>query len=182
MEIATVSSVLQNQEPPCFFNPRWYAIYTCARHEKLVAQQLGNRGVTHYLPLYEAVHRWKDRRKSVQLPLFSGYVFVRIALQGRAQILQVRGVVRFVSFNGTPTPLAEEEVDGLRRALSEGIRAEPHRYLNIGRRVRITSGPLAGREGILKRWKGALRVVLSTEWLRRSIVVDIDASHVRPID
>jgi transcription antitermination factor NusG len=182
METAATSSVLQNQVPPCFFESRWYAIYTCARHEKRVAEQLGNRRVTHYLPLYEAVHRWKDRRKSVQLPLFPGYVFVRIALRERAQILQVRGVVRLVGFNGMPTPLAEEEVDGLRRALVEGIRAEPHRYLNIGRRVRITSGPLVGREGILKRWKGALRVVLSTEWLRRSIIVDIDASHVRPID
>jgi transcription antitermination factor NusG len=181
MELTATHSAPQAQMP-LFLEPHWYAIYTCAQQEKRVAQRLGNSAVTHYLPLYETVHRWKDRRKSIQSPLFPGYVFVRIALRDRVQVLQVPGVVRLVSFNGTPTTLAEEEIEGLRRALAEGTRVEPYRYLNVGRRVRITSGPLVGREGVLKRWRGALRVVLSTEWLRRSIIVDIDASHVMPVN
>lgn len=161
--------------------PHWYATYTCAQHEKRVARQLDAHGVTHYLPLYEAVHHWKDRRKLVQLPLFPGYVFARIRLEDRLQVLRLPGVVRLVGFNGLPVTIANEEVEGLRRALAKGIRAEPHPYLSIGQRVRITSGPLVGREGILKRWKGALRVVLSTELLKRSIALDIDALNVQPL-
>ena len=162
--------------------PHWYAAYTCAQHEKRVAQQLEACQVTNYLPLYEAVHRWKDRRKLVQLPLFPGYVFVWIPLRSRLDVLRLPGVVRLVGFNGTPTPLPEHEVEGLRRALSQGVRAEPHPHLRVGRRVRITRGPLVGREGILKRWKGALRVVLSLELIQRSILLDIEASFTEPID
>src|SRR5258708_1431472 len=158
--IHIASSVSQPVLPLDCFEPQWYAVYTCAQHEKRVAQQLYAHGVAHYLPLYEAVHRWKDRRKLVQLPLFPGYVFVRIPLRDRLDVLRLAGVVRLVGFNGAPTPLPEQEVEGLRRALTEGVRAEPHPYLSVGRRVRITRGPLVGREGILRRCKGSLRLLL----------------------
>ena len=161
---------------------RWYAVYTRAQHEKRVAEQLAQRTIGNFLPVYEAVHRWKDRSVRLQLPLFPGYLFVRIALTDRLKVLQVPSVVRLVGFHGGPTALADEEVEGLRRALAEGVRAEPHPYLKVGRRVRITAGPLAGREGILKRWKGDLRVVLSTDLIRRSILVDVDAGCVVPVN
>ncbi len=162
--------------------PRWYAAYTRAQHEKRVAQYLEQCAVESFLPVYEAVHRWKDRKMRLQLPLFPGYVFVRLALCDRLQVLRVPSVVRLVGFNGAPTALAECEVESLRNALTNGVRAEPHPYLRVGRRVRITAGPLAGREGILKRWKGDFRVVLSTELIQRSILVDVDASAVVPVE
>ena len=164
-----------------YLEPRWYAAYTRAQHEKRVAQQLKERAVENFLPVYETVHKWKDRNMRMQLPLFPGYLFVRLALRDRLQVLQVPSVVRLVGFDGAPTAIAEEEVEGLRHALAEGVRAEPHPYLRMGRHVRITCGPLAGREGILKRWKGDLRVVLSIELIQRSILVDIDASSVVPV-
>jgi transcription antitermination factor NusG len=164
-----------------FHGPHWYAAYTCAQHEKSVAQQLGVRGVTHYLPLYETERRWSDRRKVVRLPLFAGYVFVRMELRNRLEVLQLPGVVRLVGFNAGPAPLEDHEIEGLRQALEEGTRAEPHPYLRIGRRVRITAGPLAGREGILKRWKGTVRVVLSLELIQSSILVDVEASSIEPV-
>ena len=165
--------------PSEYYVARWYAAYTSANHEKGVAKQLDERSVEHSLLLYESVRRWKDRRVKLQLPLFPGYVFVRLALRDRLQVLQVPGVVRLVGFNGAPTPLPDEEIESLRLALAEGLRAEPHPYLKVGRRVRITRGPLAGREGVLKRWKGDLRVVLSTELIQRSISVEVDASLVK---
>ncbi len=154
--------------PSEYYVARWYAAYTSANHEKGVAKQLDERSVEHSLLLYESVRRWKDRRVKLQLPLFPGY-------------LQVPGVIRLVGFNGAPTPLPDEEIESLRLALAEGSRAEPHPYLKVGRRVRITRGPLAGREGVLKRWKGDLRVVLSTELIQRSISVEVDASLVMPV-
>src|SRR6266849_9226612 len=174
------SSAEQFGLPLSYLEPRWYAAYTRAQHEKRVALQLEERAVENFLPVYETVHKWKDRNMRMQLPLFPGYLFVRLALRDRLQVLQVPSVVRLVGFNGAPTAIAEQEVESLRHALAEGVRAEPYPYLRVGRRVRVTAGPLAGREGILKRWKGKLRVVLSTELIQRSILVDIDASSVEP--
>jgi transcription termination/antitermination protein NusG len=166
------------QLPAQYCQERWYAAYTSANHEKRVAEQLGAREVEHFLPLYASVRRWKDRRVTLNLPLFPGYVFVRLALRDRLHVLQVPGVTRLVGFNGAPTPLPEEEVKSLRRTLAEGVRAEPHPYLRVGRRVRITDGPLAGYEGILVRRKGNLHVVLSVNMIQRSIRVQIDSSSL----
>lgn len=163
-----------------YLEPRWYAAYTSANHEKRVALQLGQRSVEHFLPVYESVRRWKDRQMTLSLPLFPGYLFVRLALRDRLQVLQVPGVARLVGFHGAATPLPDEEIESLRRALADGLRPEPHPYLNTGHRVRITTGPLAGHEGILKRRKGGLRIVLSIELIERSISVEIDASSVIP--
>jgi transcription termination/antitermination protein NusG len=164
-----------------YFEPRWYAAWTRSRHEKAVAEQLDRKAVETFLPVYETVRQWKNGRHRVALPLFPGYAFVRIALRDRLEVLKVPGVVRLVGFNGAPTPLGDEEIEGLRRALAAGVRAEPHPFLTVGRRVRITAGPLTGHEGILVRRKGALRVVLSVELIQRSILVDADASCLAPV-
>jgi transcription antitermination factor NusG len=164
--------------PSQYVEPRWYAVYTSARHEKCVAQQLGQRDIEHFLALYESVRRWKDRSVRVQLPLFAGYVFVHIPLCERLRVLQVPGVVRLVGFNGVPAELGREEVEGLQRALCNGLSLAPYPYLNLsaGQRVRITGGPLAGRKGILVRQKGTARVVLSIELIQRSVLVDVEAN------
>lgn len=166
--------------PSSHVEMKWYAVYTCANHEKRVREQLELRCVDSFLPLYETVRRWKDRRMRLQLPLFPGYVFARMALQNRLQVLQVPGIVRLVGFGGHPIALPDEEIEGLRKGLTSGILAEPHPFLTVGRRVRIMSGPLAGREGVLLRKKGSLRVVLSIELILRSVVVDVAEENIEP--
>jgi transcription antitermination factor NusG len=159
----------------------WYAAYTSANHEKNVATQLSVREVQHFLPLYDSRRRWKDRRVTLQLPLFPGYVFVRIALRDRLRVLQVPGVARLVGFNGTPTALPDEEVEALRSGLMQGLHAVPHPFLRVGRRIRVKSGPMAGLEGILKRRKGVSRLVVSVELIQRAISVEIDEAEVEPV-
>jgi len=166
--------------PAEYLEPRWYAAYTCPRHEKRVAEQLERKAVESFLPLYETVRQWKNGRARVQLPLFPGYVFTRIALRDRLQVLEVPSVVRLVGFNGLPSALPDEQIRSLRNGLSGNLRAEPHPYLVIGRRVRIARGPLAGMEGILIRRKGVLRVVVSIELIRRAVAVEIEACDVQP--
>ena len=158
----------------------WYAAYTCAQHEKRVAAELRARKVEHFLPLYSSVRRWKDRRVSLDLPLFPGYVFVRLALCDRLRVVQIPSVVRLVGFGGLPTPLPDEELEILRSGICRSLGAEPHPFLTVGRRVRITGGPFAGLEGILKQKKKNLRVVVSLELIQRSVAVDVDAADVRP--
>jgi len=175
------SSAEQFGLPLSYLEPQWYAAYTRAQHEKRVALQLAERAVEHYLPVYEAVHRWKDRRMRVQLPLFPGYVFIHIPLRSQLDVLRIPSVVRLVGFNGAPTPMPQEDIERLRRAMAEGVLVQPHPYLKVGRRVRITAGPFAGCEGILKRCRGDLRLVLAIELIHRAVLVDVDVSTVVPI-
>src|SRR5271170_2662379 len=119
-----------------YVQARWYAAYTRANHERRVAEQLVERGVENFLPQYESVRKWKDRRVRLYMPLFPGYVFVHLALQNRLLVLEVPGVARLVGFNGSPAPLPDEEMRILRTGLSQTSRAVPHPFLSVGRRVR----------------------------------------------
>ena len=160
---------------------RWYAVYTCANHEKRVADQFESRSVEHFLPQYESVRRWKDRKVRLHLPLFPGYVFIHLALQERLRVLQVPGVVRLVGFNGSPTAMPEEDMNRIRDLLGQGWRAEPHPFLQVGKRARVVRGPLTGTEGIVARRKNRRRLVLSFDLIQRSIAVEIDEADLAPV-
>jgi transcription antitermination factor NusG len=164
-----------------YFQSQWYAAYTSAHHEKHVVKQLDLRYVEHFLPLYGSVRRWKDRRVKLDMPLFPGYVFVRIALRDRLKVLQVPGVARLVGFNGTPTPLPENEINLLKKELDCGVRVEPHPYVNVGQKVRVRSGPLQGLEGILVKRKNRSRLIMSVELIMRSVAVELDDGDLEPI-
>jgi len=164
-----------------YVQPRWYAAYTRANHERRVADQLIERGVENFLPQYESVRKWKDRRVRLQMPLFPGYVFVHLALQSRLQVLQVPGVAYLVGFGGKPVAVPEEEFAKIRGFLKPGLRAEPHPYLTAGRRVRVRSGPLAGTQGIVLRRKGNFRLVISIELIQRAVAVNIDAADLEAL-
>lgn len=161
---------------------RWYAGYTRANHEKSVTRQLQLLSIESFLPLYERISRWKDRRVKLQLPLFSGYVLVRIAGSDRLRVLQIPGLVHLVSFNGHPAPLDDDDVDAVRAALTAGLGAEPCPYLVIGQRVRVRSGPLRGMQGILQKKKTGYRFVLSLELIQRSIAVEVDAADLDAVE
>jgi len=164
-----------------FIEQRWYAVHTSANHEKRVADLLGAMEVDHFLPTYFSVRNWRDRRVTLQLPLFPGYLFVHLALRDRLRVLQIPGVAHLVGFNGQPTPVSDVEMEIMRSGLSQRVRALPHPFLTVGRQVRITGGPFAGLEGVLKRKKTNLRVVVSLNLIQRSITVDVDAANIRSI-
>jgi transcription antitermination factor NusG len=159
----------------------WYALYTAPRHEKRVADQIDQQGISCFLPLYRSVRRWKDRRKELAMVLFPGYVFVQMPLQIRLRVLQLPGAVRLVTFNGQPAALPEEEIESLRTRLSGSGNVEPHPYLNAGQRVRVRSGPLQGLEGIIVRTKDRCRIVLSIHLIMRSMAVEVDECDVESI-
>ena len=176
-----IGSQVSGQNPPAPDTSRsWYAVYTRSRAEKRVAEELRARRLESFLPLYQAVHQWKDRRAQVQLPLFPGYVFVRFGDGERVRVLQVPSVVQIVGNQGQPIPLQQREVDALLAASSAGTHAEPHPYLRVGRKVRIKSGPFQGLEGFVKRKNSDFRVVISLDSIMRSMILDVDATEVEP--
>jgi transcription antitermination factor NusG len=168
-------TALRAPELAMYGQPHWYAIYTCANREKRVADQIAHRGFDHFLPQYESVRKWKDRKVRLQLPLFPGYLFVQLALRDRLRILEVPGVVRLVGFDGRPSPVPTLEVLRIREFLDRGFRAEPYPYLKIGRRVRIVRGPFEGMEGIVVRKKNCYRFVISLDLIMRSVATELDA-------
>jgi transcription antitermination factor NusG len=160
---------------------QWYAIYTCANREKRVAAHLAARGVEHYLPFYQSVREWSDRRVRLQLPLFPGYLFVHTSLADRLAVLTAPGVVSLVGVAGRPTPLAAELICSLREGINQ-LSLEPFPYLTAGQRVSIHSGPLRGLTGILLRRRSGPRVVISIDAIERSILVDICAEDLCPLE
>lgn len=185
-EMATAAVTTKEAESTQLWSPAdsqafWYATYTLANHERKAAAEISRRGVESFLPSYRAVRRWSDRQVELEMPLFPGYVFVRLALRDRLNVLQVPGVVRLVGFGGSPVALPEQHIELLRRGLGKQMLAKPHCYLVIGRKVRIVRGPLCGAEGILIRKKGVYRIVLSLELIMRSVAVEVDVSDVESL-
>ena len=161
--------------------PAWFALYTRHQHEKSAAEILSGKGVTVFLPLYNAAHRWKDRIKQLSLPLFPNYVFVFAGPDQRGRILSTPGVCDFVRHVGSPAAIPSEEIEAVRRVVARGASVEPHPFLKCGDRVRLTTGPLEGIEGILVRKKGFYRLVVSVEILERSIAAEVDAVDVERV-
>lgn len=158
-------------------NLRWYAVYTWARHEKKVARHFEQRGITYFLPLYSATHRWNKKTAKVSLPLFPGYVFVRTT-EHDYRPLNVPGVVHYVGPVRLPAEIPAEEIESLQKAMETGRMIEPHPYLAPGNRVRIASGPMSGITGTIQRTAAGCRIVISVDMIMRSVAVEVDAASL----
>jgi transcription antitermination factor NusG len=156
--------------------PHWYVAYTLPRHEKSVADRLINQDIETYLPLYSLVRTWNRRRVEVELPLFPGYVFVKMVIANRVRVLAHPGVIRLVGVNGSAVALPEGEVERLRSYLATW-KAQPYPFLTSGKQVRIRSGPFVGIEGRIIRRKGTMRLIVSLELIQRSILLEMDAAE-----
>jgi transcription antitermination factor NusG len=159
----------------------WNAVYTRHQHEKSVAEILAGNGLETFLPTYNTVRQWSDRKKELAMPLFPCYVFVRSSFERRFRIITTPGVHSVVMFAGRPAVISELEIDAIRKAVDSRLKVEPHPFLQCGDWVRVTSGPLTDVEGILIRKKGSFRLILSAELLGKSIAVEIDAFNVKPL-
>jgi len=160
---------------------RWYAVRTRANHEKKVVDQLLGRSISAFLPIYNSVRRWHDRKVTLELPLFPGYVFVHIPLSLRHDILKVAGAAQLVGPRGNPEPIADDEVEALREARRKNVLTDPHPYLREGMRVRIKAGPFESLEGFLVKKKSASRVVITLHQISSSFAVQVDATDIEPI-
>jgi transcription antitermination factor NusG len=158
----------------------WYALHIQFQHEKVAARILSHKGFNVFLPLYDAIHRWKDRTKPVSLPLFPCYAFIRGGLDQRLQILTTPGVHNFVGWSGRATPVPDAEIEAVLRTVESSLKVEPHPFLKCGDRVRVRSGALEGLEGILVRKKNLFRLVLSVQMLGKSVAVEIDSTAIEP--
>jgi transcription antitermination factor NusG len=156
----------------------WYAVRTRSRHEKLVRDQLGARGVEPFLPLIERSRQWKDRRKRVAFPLFPGYCFARFPPSLRVAVLSTKGVVQILGNHDGPVPVPDAEIEAVRRLVTCTLPYDPHPYLREGMQVEVIRGPLAGVRGILLRKGTRARLVIGVTLIHQAASVELDALDV----
>ncbi|HRD82626.1 MAG: UpxY family transcription antiterminator [Saprospiraceae bacterium] len=163
--------------------PRWFALYTMAKREKMVAGRLTQKEITCYLPLLHLTRYYTRKIKKVELPLIRGYVFVRITKKEYVPVLETPDVVNFVKFNKNLIAIPEEEIDIIRRVVGDAVQAEAEPIsFEPGDEVEIIGGQLTGIRGKLVSRENkrevllelttiglALRVTVKEEYLRRII-------------
>lgn len=159
--------------------PHWYAIHTRPRHEKKIAVELQEKGITTYLPLLTQVRRWSDRRKVIQVPLFSCYAFVHATLlpQVHAAVTRVDGVLGFVGQQKHGIPIPDKQIEDIQTLLLHDIAVTPYPFLKVGQRVRVRGGALDGIEGILVT-QGGRRLIVSVESVHHSLSISIEGCDV----
>ena len=165
-------------EPPNAESPQWFALVVKPRFDKAVAQALESKGYETLLPVYKKYHKYANRSREFELPLFPGYVCCRFDVRTRLPILTTPGVIRVLGVRNMPIPLSDIEITSLQTAIRSQLPVQPYPFVNAGQRVRINSGVLAGVEGIVLGPKGGLRLVLSITLLQRSVLLEIDRDQV----
>ncbi len=161
----------------------WYAVHTRSNFEKRVVSEVSARHIEAYLPVFKAVHRWKDRNKCVETPLFSSYVFVRFldCDSTRHRVLRIPGVVRILGSNGRLEPIPDSQIEAVRRMVQDARSCFIHPFLREGMRVRVIRGPLKDVEGLFVRAKSSWRLVITLPLLSQSIASEIAASDIEPL-
>jgi transcription antitermination factor NusG len=162
---------------------RWYAVQTRSNFEQCVCQELAEKGVENYCPRFSEIHQWADRKKTVERPLFPGYVFARFmdSNEVRLRVLKTTGTVRLLGASSTIEAIPDYEIDSLRKMLRVGRSWTPHAYLRDGSRVRVRRGALKDAEGILVRRKDETRLVLSISLFCKAVATEVDAADVEVI-
>ncbi|HPW65528.1 MAG TPA: UpxY family transcription antiterminator [Salinivirgaceae bacterium] len=158
---------------------RWYAVSTRSRHEKKVALQLAEKGIEAYLPLYRTVRQWSDRKKIVEVPLITCYVFVRIDYKDYLKVLKTDGVVRFLMFQNQPAYVQDREIENLRILTknSENVKVQDIDY-QIGDYIEINSGPFCGFKGEIIRKKSNQILVVRLDFMSTMICVEISSKYL----
>ncbi len=162
---------------------RWYAIRTRSRHEKAVSDQLTVARIENFLPLATEVRRWSDRKKLVEVPLFSGYAFVRLVYSSpdRVRALQTHGVVDFVGVHGSGSPIPDNQMDTIRTIVANKVSLRNHAFLRIGQRVRIQGGALDGVEGILAAEGSDRSLIITIEPIERSLSIRVEGYNIEAV-
>lgn len=161
----------------------WHVIYTRSRAEKKVAEELTNKGIENFLPIQKQLRKWKDRKKWVEVPLISGYCFVRISRKEYDEVLQTNHVVCYVTFNGKAATVPEKQMQDLKR-LTEQNDVEvnvTHENFEPGQKVEIIAGPMMGIRGELVEARGKQKFILRFEQISSIFHIEISADHLSRI-
>jgi transcriptional antiterminator NusG len=159
----------------------WFALYVKSRHEYVTSEELKKKEIDTFLPSVKRWRQWKDRKMLVDFPLFPGYLFVHVRPDSKnfISVLKTRGAVALISSQpGSPTPVADEEIDSLRVLIASGKDLDIYPHLKEGDRVRIKGGPLKGAEGVLLGKGNQYMFLVNINLLGRSVGLNVYADDI----
>ena len=159
----------------------WYALYTKPRHEKKVHQLLCDKKYETYLPLITKVQQWKDRKKKVDMPFFSSYLFANFDYRYRFNVLETDGVVKIVNFRGVPAVVPDWQIESLRNMLKYPEKLRLEKYIKSGQIVEIVDGVMKGLKGTVLTKKNEHRLILSIEGIMQSVSIEIDQAFIKKV-
>ncbi|MCJ7713104.1 UpxY family transcription antiterminator [Candidatus Bathyarchaeota archaeon] len=158
----------------------WYVLYTRPNTEKRVGLDLQKIGFESYVPLQKELRHWKDRKRWVKTPLFKSYVFIKIDNKERGRAFKVNGILRYVSFNGQPAKLREEEIKKIRLLCKNESRITiDFNDLEVGKNVLICEGPLMSLRGKLVHIKSSSKIKIYIEGLSCFASILLDTEKVK---
>ena len=163
----------------------WHALYVRSRAEKKVLWQLEENGFTAYLPLITQMKQWSDRKKKVEEPLFKSYVFVYSNEREYIPILNVYGVIKFVTFERKAVIVPENQILAIKKFVNDFEKGEEYKMMNnedlkVGQKVRIINGPMKGLTGRLETIRNKRHLIVYIDVVGQCIPVHIPRAKVEP--
>ena len=159
---------------------KWIAVYTKSRHEKVVIQELENKNIEAYCPIFKERRQWSDRKRWVEFPLFRSYVFAKIELKNSLYVLQAMGVHHIIKFQGNISIIPNEIIQNIKSMIDGGFTVEQVEYFVKGDEVIVVDGPLKGMEGIVVKIKNENKLVLKVAAIQQAIAVQIHPGYLKP--
>lgn len=163
-------------------NKKWFAIYVKSRSEKKVLKLLEDIGIESFLPLITRVKQWSDRKKKVEEPLFRSYLFVNIPLNDYYTVLNVNGVVKFITFEKKPVPVPENQIIAIKEYLNDTeLHSINYEDFKEGELVRVKTGQMKDLVGRFIKINGKHRVIIDIEAVGQSLAVNVARSNVEAV-
>jgi transcription antitermination factor NusG len=159
----------------------WIVVRSKPRSEKVAYAQLKEKEIEAYLPLLKERRKWSDRKKWVEFPLFSSYLFAKIEIKNSIFVLQTNGVSSLVKFGEEIAIVQDEVVNAIKLAIDGGYQLTPAEYFIAGNAVEVIEGPMRGVKGIVAQLKGKDRLVIKIDAIQQALSIDIDTRFIKNI-
>jgi transcription termination/antitermination protein NusG len=172
MALVTINS---DTDKPMF----WVVAYVKSRSEKKVKERLDRKQFVAFLPLIKTVRQWSDRKKTVQVPLFNGYIFIKCNNEQLTRIRMIEGVVNFIYQEKKIATIPDAQIDAIQQFLDTGlpVSAEVDNY-EKGERVAINFGPLKGCEGELIEIENDKHFIVRIEVINQILKVSVPKAYL----
>ncbi len=157
----------------------WIVVRSKPRSEKIAYTQLLEKGIEAYLPLLKERRKWSDRKKWIEFPLFSSYLFAKIEIKNSIFVLQTNGVSSLIKFGEEIAIVQDEIVNSIKLAIDGGYKLTPTGYFIAGNEVEVIDGPMRGVKGIVKQLKGKDRLVIKIDAIQQALSIDIDSRFIK---
>ncbi len=159
---------------------KWMALYTKPRWEKKVDRILLQKGLNSWCPVQKTERQWSDRKKIVEVPLFTSYVFVNISPDERLNVLQTDGVLNFVHYLGKPAVIRDEEIALIKSYLQEDeaiVTVQSAQSFRENDKVIVSQGVFMDNSGTIIRSSNK-KVYVRLESLGQIMVVEFPVSFI----